>query len=118
MSVVSTSGGLFSKESDMPVIPMKEGAKKRGRPKNMTTTAKIIDPVELQLFWSAIVRGEIGDDGEAPRLNERLRASELLAKANNLFSTNINVNSNSNPIEALSDEELDAKMAALLDAFE
>jgi hypothetical protein len=104
----------------MPVIPMKEEAKKRGRgrPKSPLVQSKIIDPVELQLFWSAIVRGEIGDDGEAPRLNERLRASELLAKASNLFNTNITVNANTNPIEALSDEELEAKMKHLLDVIE
>lgn len=104
----------------MPVIPMKEEAKKggRGRPKSPLVQSKIIDPVELQLFWSAIVRGEIGDDGETPRLNERLRASELLAKASNLFNTNITVNANTNPIEALSDEELEAKMKHLLDVIE
>lgn len=104
----------------MPVIPMNEGVKKkgRGRPKMALNQSKILDPVELQLFWSAIVRGEIGDDGEAPRLNERLRASELLAKASNLFNTNITVNANQNPIEALSDEELEAKMKHLLDVIE
>lgn len=106
----------------MPVIPMpekkKEAKNKGGRPRMGLSKKTIVDPVELQLFWSAVVRGEIGDDGEAPRLNERLRASELLAKASNLFNTNIVVNSNANPIEALSDEELEAKMKHLLDVIE
>jgi hypothetical protein len=106
-------------EVRMPVIPMPEKKKSRGRPKHaaLQKASKILDQHELMLFWSAIVRGEIGDDDEAPKLNERLRASELIAKANNMFNTNITLN-NGQPTEQLSDEELDAKMKALMEMMQ
>lgn len=98
---------------------MPEKKKSRGRPKHaaLQKASKILDQHELMLFWSAIVRGEIADDDEAPKLNERLRASELIAKANNMFNTNITLN-NGQPTEQLSDEELDAKMKALMEMMQ
>jgi hypothetical protein len=98
---------------------MPEKKKSRGRPQhaNLKKASKILDQHELMLFWSAIVRGEIGDDDEAPKLNERLRASELIAKANNMFNTQIVV-SNGAQTEQLSDEELDVKMKALMEMMQ
>ena len=104
----------------MPVIPMTKAPAKNkgGRPKSILSKKKILDPVELQIFWSAVVKGEITDQDGIPSLNERLRASELLAKAQNVFSQNININQTSNSVESLSDEELDAKMREVMDMLE
>lgn len=98
------------------VVPMTKSGKPPHRPKQLLSKKKILDPVELQMFWSQVVKGEITeDDGSAPRLNERLRASELLAKAQNVFTQNINLNRGGNELEKLSDAELEAKMAEVME---
>ncbi len=49
-------------------------------------SAAVIDREQRQAWWSAIVRGEVaGPDGEPPSIAERLRASELLGKAQGDF---------------------------------
>jgi len=49
-----------------------------------TTAAATADREERQAFWTSVMRGE-PVDGERPPLRDRLRASELLAKANGDF---------------------------------
>ena len=46
-------------------------------------TLAIADREERQAWWTAVMRGE--PDGTAPTLSERLRASELLGRAQGDF---------------------------------
>jgi hypothetical protein len=109
------AGTPLTEEKTMPVIPITKSGKPPHRPKGILSKKKILDPMELQIFWSAVVKGEITDEDGTPRLNERLRASELLAKAQNVFTQNLNINSNTNELEKLSDAELEAKMAEVME---
>lgn len=84
--------------------------KANGRPKRGAELVPC-DVLELQVFWSAIVRGLIQDDGSAPALKDRLRASELMAKSLQMFEGA----QEDDEVSRISDEELEAKMSALLE---
>lgn len=64
---------------------------------------------ELQVFWSAIVRGQILEGGELPALKDRLRASELLAKSHLMFEPQREEG------DAISDAELEERVKRLWD---
>lgn len=40
---------------------------------------------EIQAFWTAIMRGQVQDDGYPAKLSERIKASELLARSQGVF---------------------------------
>jgi hypothetical protein len=72
-----------------------------------------LDTYELQVFWSAIVRGHIQDNGETAALKDRLRASELLAKSHQMFDTA----TEPDEINTLSDAEIEERIKNLTDVL-
>ena len=50
-----------------------------------TTAAAIAEREERQAWWTAVMRGEPAEDGTVPTISERLRASEILGKAQGDF---------------------------------
>lgn len=62
---------------------------------------------ERKLFWSSVMRGEMQEGGVRPTVRNRLRASELLAKAEGDFSQRIEIAD----ISSLADDQLDRIIA-------
>lgn len=50
-----------------------------------TTSRAIATREERQSFWTAVLRGEVDDGGAPPPLKDRIRAAELLGKAQGDF---------------------------------
>jgi hypothetical protein len=92
------------------LAPIKKKA--NGRPKK-GSNIQPLDTQELQIFWSAIVRGQILDNGEIPALKDRLRASELLAKSHQMFDTA----TEPDEINTLSDAEIEERIKNLTDVL-
>jgi hypothetical protein len=93
------------------LAPVKK--KTNGRPRKGDEITPM-DTYELQVFWSAIVRGQIQEDGCLPALKDRLRASELLAKSHQMFESHSEDDSTS----GMSDAELEAKIKNLIDGIQ
>jgi hypothetical protein len=92
------------------LAPVKKKA--NGRPRKGEDLVPL-DTYELQVFWSAIVRGHIQDNGEPAALKDRLRASELLAKSHQMFENANDTDEMSN----LSDAEIEDKIKNLTDVL-
>ena len=67
----------------------------------------IMSRQELQDFWSEVTKSAESD------MKDRLKASELLGKSEAMFTDNLRVDATV-ALKKLSDEELDAKLAALI----
>ncbi len=74
--------------------PDPQGAENLGKPRIVealetlrqeTTAAAAADREERQAFWTSVMRGEPDADGTRPTIRDRLRASELLGKAQGDF---------------------------------
>ena len=53
----------------------------------LTAGQRIASPQQLLEFWTSVMRGEIdGDDGMPARLSDRIKAAELVGKANGVFT--------------------------------
>ena len=72
---------------------------------NITSSSLIATAIQRQEFWTSIMRDdEIG-------IGDRLRASEILGKAQGDFIQKVEV---TNELTLLSDDELDAKIQSLM----
>jgi len=68
--------------------------------------AAVIDREQRQAWWSAIMRGEVeGPEGEPPTITERLRASELLGKAQGDFIARHEVHGSADPVRVVWENE-------------
>ena len=68
--------------------------------------AAIVDRQERHAWWSAIMRGQVeGPDGAPPTMAERLKASELLGKAQGDFVERREINGNAGPINVVWEAE-------------
>ena len=70
------------------------------------SNSRIADAHEVKEFWTAMMRNE------NERSSERLAASDKLAKSAAMYVTRIET---TNKYDSMTDEELDAKIAALLE---
>jgi hypothetical protein len=69
---------------------------------------------ELKAFWTAVLRGVDVDGNGPPSLANRIRVSELLAKAHGSFVKRLELQDvAANAMEALSDAELESRLKSI-----
>ncbi|QGT78491.1 hypothetical protein GM160_06025 [Guyparkeria halophila] len=74
-------------------------------------SAAVIDREQRQAWWSAIMRGEItGPDGEPPAIRDRLKASELLGKAQGDFVERREITGAADPVRVVWEAEPPARI--------
>lgn len=102
LSLVRTGDATLAAREAGYKVPAVEGCRLVTRPKVQAALATmreaidavavgaIADAAEIQAFWTSVIRGELEDESANP-LGNRVKASELLAKAQGAFVQRVEV---------------------------